>query len=171
MLMFDWLKKEEEEREKHSLPSFPDSPFQKGFAQSAIKDAVEDNKLPSIPKSSLKELPDIPSPPHLEHNNSEEHHEPTKMPLPHMPDEKLEEQKEFHNHHHSDVFIKIDKFKSAKRSLEITKEKLVEVEDIIKKLRETTTREEAHLNSWEKELDTVRNKVREVSENIFEKVE
>ena len=158
--MFDWLKKEEEDKESHSLPSFPDSPFQKGFAQSAIKDAVEDNNLPSVPKS--KSLPEIPGPPHHEHRE---------MPLPSITDNQLEEQKEFHEHHHSDVFIKIDKFKSAKKSLETTKEKLSEVEEIMKKLRETTTREEAHLNSWEKELDTVRNKVREISENIFEKVE
>jgi len=113
-------------------------------------------------------LPEIPNPPHHEHSEHSQHPESPKHTIS---DEKLEEQKEFHEHHHSDVFIKIDKFKSAKRSLEITKEKLVEVEDIIKKLRETTTKEEAHLNSWERELDTVRNKVREVSENIFEKVE
>ncbi len=164
--MFDWLKKEEEEKESRSLPSFPDSPFQKGFAQSAIKEAVEDNRLPPVPKSYVKDLPEIPGPPHINHSK----HSDFQV---HLPPKNLHEEDEetFHEHHHADVFIKIDKFKSAKRSLEITKEKLSEVEDIIKKLRETTTKEEAHLNNWEKELETVRNKVREVSENIFERVE
>ena len=33
-----------EEEEKHSLPSFPDSPNQRGFSQSAIKDAININE-------------------------------------------------------------------------------------------------------------------------------
>jgi len=148
--MFDWLKKEDEKEEPRGLPTFPDFPKHGGFAQTTIKEAVEDNRIPPPPKQSImKRMPEIPSP-------------PTAPPIHH---------EEFHEHTHQDVFVKIDRFHSAKKAMVAVKERLEEIENLLKKLRETTTREETQLTSWEKELDIVKSKVREVSENIFEKVE
>jgi hypothetical protein len=151
--MFDWLKKEDEVEEPRGLPTFPDFPTHKGFGQAAIKDAVEDNKMPPIPKHHpSKKILEIPRPPI----------HPT-VPQIHP--------EEFQEHAHQDVFVKIDKFHSAKKAMSSVKERLAEIENLLKKLRETTTKEEVQLISWEKELDIVKSKVREVSENIFEKVE
>ena len=144
--MFDWLKKEapketKMEEIKQGLPAFPDSPMEKGFSQSAIKDAVNPSKLP--------ELPAAPAEPH--------HAEPAaQAPAPQV---------------ESEVFVKIDKFQAAKKSLQTTKEKLEEIDRLLQKIKETTTREDAQLSAWEKEIASVKSRVKEVSENIFERVE
>jgi len=154
--MFDWLKNENEKEEITKLPTFPDFPSHKGFAQSAIKEAVEDNRMPPAPKLQIsKKMPEIPSPPLYHQNIQMSSHE----------------ENDFHEHAHKDVFIKIDRFHAAKKAIQTAKERLEEVEMNLRKLRETTTREEIELNSWEKELEILKSKIREVSENIFEKVE
>src|SRR3989344_4456050 len=48
---------ENEMKEKHALPSFPDSPHQSGFSQAAIKDAVN-NEEDSSPIPEENTFPD-----------------------------------------------------------------------------------------------------------------
>ena len=125
-----------------NLPSFPE-PMEKGFSKAAIKEAVESSEQPEPMDTQTMEM--------------EEWHPhklpaaPPKLPMQH------------------DVFVKIEKFKTAKKSLEVAKEKLEDVEDLLRKIRETKNREEHELSSWEKELSAVKARVRDVTENIFEK--
>ncbi|MCA9485861.1 MAG: hypothetical protein KC506_03390 [Nanoarchaeota archaeon] len=70
-----------------------------------------------------------------------------------------------------DVFVRIDKFHSARKALTDVKEKLQEVDDFVRKIREIKMREEQELSSWEKDIMHIRTRVQHVSENIFEKVE
>ena len=70
-----------------------------------------------------------------------------------------------------DVYVKIDRFHSARKSLAAAKAKLHEIEQLLGKIRETRLREEQELASWEKEIDLVKAKVEDVTKNIFEKVE
>lgn len=135
--MFDWLKKEDEKEMKfdelkQGLPSFPDSPMQRGFSQSAIKDAIG----PSI-RMEEPSTPEKCTPPQIE----------------------------------SDVFVKLDRFHAAKKSIQATKEKLEEITSLLHKIRETTLREEAQITLWEKEILSVKARIKEVSENIFDRVE
>jgi hypothetical protein len=69
------------------------------------------------------------------------------------------------------VFIKIDRFFSAKKALSETKDQLDQIEDLLKKIREVKLREEQELARWEHELLSIKSRVREVTQNIFEKVE
>ena len=71
----------------------------------------------------------------------------------------------------SDVFVKIEKFKSAKKTLGDIKEKLEEIDELIKRIRETKLREEQEFSFWERELTSIKSRVNEVTENIFEKVD
>lgn len=181
--------------EKHALPSFPDSPLQKGFAQTAIKDAVatpdtveeheadEETALvaqPLAPGSSIKTVEvdewspsssppalELPAPPLRQATRKRE------MPLPlppsppmSFPSFPMSPQRSQKN---SDIFIRIERFASAKRALEAANQKLDEIDSLLHKIRETKMREEQELASWEKDLATIKARIKEVTETIFEK--
>ena len=157
---------DEESHEIHKLPSFPDSPMNKGFSQSAIKDAVnteeqeevEDNSQglgnfkivemeewsPEPVKSSkMQTFPVVPSPPLTSKSMSS-----------------ISKQKE--------IYIKIDKFNSARRSIEFIGEKINQIDNLLKRVREVKLREEQELTGWEKELAVLRSRIKEINSTIFE---
>jgi len=70
-----------------------------------------------------------------------------------------------------DVFVKIDKFHSAKRALSEVKDKLGEIDELIKKIRETKMREDQEIVAWEKDMDHIKARMKDVTESIFEKVD
>ncbi len=175
------------EIERHSLPSFPEPLMRKGFAQAAIKEAVspmreEKPVIPRVPQFSPNkfkaiELPEEDWDTHPPDLNEDEISLPRAIKLPElrpfskpsyspaqqtMP--KSVEQKQ-------NVFVKLDKFHSARRTLSETRMKLDEIEELLHKIRETKMREEQELSSWEKEVTTIKSKLQEIRENIFEKVE
>ncbi|MBS3099245.1 hypothetical protein J4462_03465 [Candidatus Pacearchaeota archaeon] len=51
-----------------------------------------------------------------------------------------------------DVFVKIDKFHSAKKTLRDVGNSLEEIDSLIKKIREVKLREEQEISSWEKDV-------------------
>lgn len=127
-----------DEEESSSLPSFPDSAMEKGFSQTAIKEAVSEDEE------------DMPEPPE------------TNMNI--MEIETKSEKKE-------DLFVKVDKFASARKSLETAQNKIDEMQELLKVIRETKMREEQELAYWEKELTSAKAHVQQVTENIFGKIE
>ncbi len=162
----------------HSLPSFPDSPIKEGFSQSAIKDAVGEEGSNDGKESNSEELPELPDDekemiPSMKHQG-------TSPKVVEMPESKMKsygkEIKESKENvsfkdkasKSGDVFVKIDKFYSAKKALNSISGKLVEIDDLLKKIRETKIREEQELSGWEKEIENVKSKVQEVRESIFE---
>ena len=42
---------------------------------------------------------------------------------------------------------------------------------LLKKIRETKLREEQEMNAWDRELNTIREKLKDVTGNIFEKAD
>jgi hypothetical protein len=72
---------------------------------------------------------------------------------------------------HEDMYIKLDKFVSAKKALKTAREKLREIEDVMRQIRDTRMREEQELAAWEKDIDSAKVKISEVTKNIFEKIE
>jgi len=161
---------EEEEPESNSLPSFPDSPSHNSFSQAAIKDAVSDETvgqgLPPLPESEQK----------VRITEMDEWN-PQNSPAEEMPESPIMRDvsairtvaKDFSSA--PDVFVKIDKFHSAKKTLNEVKKKMGEVEELVKKIRETKMREEQELSSWEKDLEQVKSRLENVLGSIFEKVE
>lgn len=174
---------EPEFQEKHTLPAFPDSPMQKGFAQSAIKDAIN-------PESTERDSEFEPPPEAREDERSFKAIEmdssinsesdiprlPKKMHLPvFIPESPVMETFQPRvpriEQKNADIFVKIDKFYSARRSLDSVKENLQDINELLKKIRETRLREEQELISWEKEMANIKARIKEVTENIFEKIE
>jgi len=198
----------DETSERQVLPSFPDSPIQKGFSQTAIKDAVisEDKKEESseLIKESLTEVksssegkfktvevakeeeeisPSIVHQKEKKINNPENKPDesfipsvPTKQVIKPIPLIEKKPKEEYTplpfksvESKHEDVFIKIDKFYSARKALDEAKQQLNQVEDLLRKIRETRLREEQELENWERDLITAKSRIQEVNKNIFEK--
>jgi len=51
------------------------------------------------------------------------------------------------------------------------RETLEDIDELIKKIRETKLREDQEISSWENDVLHVKTRIKEVSENIFEKLE
>ncbi|HLC72013.1 MAG TPA: hypothetical protein VJH37_00355, partial [Candidatus Nanoarchaeia archaeon] len=182
-----------EDNEKHGLPSFPDSPMQRGFSQSAIKDAIThestEDTLVGQPlqtaNSAIKTVEvdewspqqPIPSPPVIRKISEippqiRQEFSPVadtqSFSIPSVSPVLARTARASKN---SDIFIKIDKFYSAKKALEATSHKLEEIDAVLHKIRETKMREEQELTTWEKDLATIKTRIKEVTETIFEKIE
>ncbi len=149
----------EEEYEKHNLPTFPDSPEEPGFSQSAIKDAVRTEEFQRIPEHPVREINTI----EMEEWNPEDHDKiiPSPPDIREIP----------YSQRSSDLFVKLDKFNSAKKTLSNIQDKLEEITSLLNKIRETKLREEQELSSWEKDVMSIKAEVHDVTENIFEKLE
>lgn len=166
------------EDEKHSLPTFPDSPSSNKFSQAAIKDAVSpmqdfneqnndkkinvvemDDWAPSMNQRDMGAEEEFPIVPKLEETEKT-------LITPIAP--KPTKQSILKG---SDVFIKIDKYQTLRRMLDETKTKLDEMESLIKNVRDTRMREEQELSGWEKEVMHAKSKIQEVSQTVFEKVD
>lgn len=175
--------------EKHGLPSFPDSPMQRGFSQSAIKDAIAHESTEetfvgqSLPAStaamkaveidewSSHALPPPPSQPFTTEAIARQQSSFAAAPVPTSQSFPARLSRASNATKNADIFVKIDKFYSAKRALENANEKLEEIDALLRKIRETKMREEQELSSWEKDLATIKARMKEVTETIFEKVE
>lgn len=69
------------------------------------------------------------------------------------------------------IFVKIDKFKDALANFELIKEKLAEIDGLLKKIKETRTQEREEFDSWEKEIEEIKAKVEGIDEKLFSKIE
>ncbi len=139
--------------EKHGLPSFPDSPIRRSFSQAVIKDAVTNDMEETHSASSEKTFKTV------------EVGTETFLPPP------ISTKKQLMNEPRAgEVFVKIDKFNTARKSLLTAQQKINDIDTLLKKIRETRMREEQELSAWEKEIASVKAKIREVSQTIFEKL-
>ncbi len=179
--------------EKHELPSFPDKYNEKGFSQAAIKGAVEESSNMGSNMGVERHVPEFPSPsdnkfktiemeewkPGFEEKEDEESHEG----VPEFPYERgrdiglirggfekrsMEAPKSDRN---ADIFVKLDKFYSARKSLVDVQQNLEDIDSLLRKIREIKMREEQELQGWEKELEGVKARLNDVNMNLFEKVD
>jgi hypothetical protein len=69
------------------------------------------------------------------------------------------------------VFIRIDKFEESIKIFQDIKSQISEIEKLIKNTKEIKAKEEEELSSWEKEIQTIKNQVEKVNQDIFSRVE
>jgi len=168
---FDNLKHDKDEI--RALPSFPDSPTRKDFAQSAIKEAVTPPKegLPELPRGK-EVLPKLPTGPPLGRPKTIEMEEwkpkQPMQPLPTMQTIPLMGDPVKKSTGAKQIFVKLEKFQSATNSLEIVKEKLDDIDELLRTIREVKQKEDEELSSWEKEIEAIKARINSVSSEIFE---
>lgn len=176
--------KETQKQNEKQLPSFPDSPAHNNFSQAAIKDAINpesEEKLSEPPESNPDESKKntiemeeytpskkiIPSEP-ITKSSTQEMEEPLQKSKLEKMEEQLPKSKLGKN---QDIFIRLNKFHSAKKALSETEERLAEINLLLQKIRETKMREDQELSGWEKELENIKARIQEITKNIFEKVD
>ncbi len=162
---------ESEFAEKHNLPSFPDSPLKKGFSQTAIKNAIYDEEE----KESEEEFMQSPSKGRLFKTVEVDTETPMISKKLSLPPERKETKITETNYVSLDskgkeIFVKIDKFQSARKSLSAVREKVEEIESMLKKIREVRMREDQELTAWERDIESVKSRIEDISKNIFEKL-
>lgn len=169
-----------------SLPAFPDSPSHNAFAQAVIKDAVGGAGGIGNPPGGVKdvkvvemeewnpgsvETPDDFMEPEAPPEPEPEPEVEAKPIAPPPPPRQRVEAPMRGGVGNKDVFVKIEQFHMAKKSLFDLKDKLDEIDELINKIRETKLREEQEITAWERDIAHAKLRIKEVSESIFEKVE
>ncbi|MEK6818726.1 MAG: hypothetical protein AABY10_02220 [Nanoarchaeota archaeon] len=162
-----------EGEEIHNLPSFPDSPAHNSFSQAVIKEAVSDRHDTGENVLEMREW----TPTKFKDSQGARQPDQSKDFLTNSD---YVERNNFNKpivrnrgdmNKGPDVFVKIDKFYSAKKTISDVKAKLEEIDSLINKVREVKLREEQELSSWEREFNDIKTRLKEVTENIFERVE
>jgi soluble cytochrome b562 len=68
------------------------------------------------------------------------------------------------------IFVRIDKFKSAKKELTAIKKGLLEAEAVINKINEIKIKEDSEIKDINLNLDNIKKKIGEVDSLVFDKV-
>ena len=152
---------------EHALPSFPDSPINKGFSQAAIKDAIKSKKFEEEKEDS--EVPEFSKKFQTIEVESTDETDIPESPIPSPPKTFTEPQRPVISQ--KQIYVKIDKFRSARTSLEEIKIQVEQIADLLNRIREIKLREEQELSAWEKEVESVKSRLQNLNENIFEKIE
>ncbi|MEK6792587.1 MAG: hypothetical protein AABX96_04970 [Nanoarchaeota archaeon] len=156
----------------HGLPSFPDSMMKKGFSQTMIKSAVEDEdkSLPELPEwDQENEKPQTSRPiktveleewtpksaPQQIQQRRQTNEEPRPMVSSQMNDKRP-------------LFVKLDKFKEARDSLEKISEKLNQMDELLKMIKDLKAKEDEEISNWEKDIENIKSRISSVNKEIFE---
>ncbi len=175
---------ENESFEPDTLPSFPDAPTHNKFTEAIIKN-IETNKKPkqeeAIPpppdnnetpeKTKVIEMEEWYPAPNLSRSPS------TRIPSNEQSNQSVSsditriQETNMPPFQQSDVYIRLEKFRSARRALSDARSKLEEIDVLMKKIREVKIREEQELAAWERELVQIKARIDDINTNIFEKVD
>jgi len=157
----------------HQLPRFPTNSLGEKFSQNTIKEAVAGKKegeevfeaddfadkmqrmqrpLRAPPVPEFSHLEKIKGTPFEKRTNeiSDDFETSTKKAEP--------------------VFIRIDKFEESLKIFEKTKDKISEIEKMLKNIKDVKEDEERELESWENEIEMIKKQIEKVDKNIFSKI-
>jgi hypothetical protein len=159
-----WNKKEDEK----PLPDLPPSQTPTtGFS------------LPNVPQLAPSSVPTFPETPHQMHEEREEFETISLKPVVETKVREMGETTGLPRQNQipsavktkgEEVFVKLDKFQSARKALLTLQEQVQDIATTLKRVRETKVREEQELSSWEKEVSAAKAKVEEVNKTLFDKV-
>jgi hypothetical protein len=139
-----------EKKELSKLPSFPSSMTGDKFSQDSIKGAVDE---PEDDEEEMMSLA-MPQPPQNK-SITPERIAPMQKPVV------LEK---------DPIFIRIDKFEESLKIFTKTKEKISEIEELLKHTKELKEKETQELNSWEMDVQQIKTQIEKVDKEIFSKV-
>jgi len=155
--------------EIHQLPSFPTNSLGEKFSQNTIKEAVTEKKEgEEVPEAEDRQMmqrplrePPVPEFSHLEKIKG--------IPFEKRTDE-ISEDFETSTKKAEPVFIRIDKFEESLKIFEKTKDKISEIEKMLKNIKDVKENEERELKSWENEIEMIKKQIEKVDKNIFSKI-
>jgi|SRR3989344_4193141 len=157
----------QQDQEVNGLPSFPDSLMNKGFSQSMIKSAVEDEDkdLPELPEWNQESIQAKPIKtmeldewsPKTSVKNRRSMTESLKMATP---NNQMNEKRP--------IFIKLDKFNEARDSLIKISEKLDQMDELLRMIKDLKSKEDEEITNWEKDIESIKSRILFINKEIFE---
>ena len=151
-----------EDEELPQLPSFPSNSFGDKFSRSAIKEAVTGRKEGGgVEADEFEEFQRMQKPREMQYSRDIE-----EVPVPSGFKEAARLVKKA-----EPVFVRIDKFEKALDTFEKSKEKIMDIEKMLREIRRLKEKEEEELNNWEKEIQTTKQQIERVDKELFSKIE
>ena len=138
----------------HQLPSLPTNSFGEKFSQNAIKEAI----------TGKKEGEEV-----FEADEFMPKEETRRMQKPLKKSKKFLETRKVKKI--EPIFIRIDKFEEGLKIFEKTKEKILDIENMLKDIKKIKEEEERELELWENEMQIIKNRIEKVDRDIFSQIE
>ncbi|MBM3247311.1 hypothetical protein FJZ17_02105 [Candidatus Pacearchaeota archaeon] len=132
------------------LPTFPKNQVGNNLGLQAIKSSVSDES----------ETPGYT----IEEDNEKRTLELSDLPEPLKPEMKR------YSIDKEPIFIKLDKFKDAVEKFQQVKEKVIEIEETLRKIKDIKDKEDIELKSWEEEVMAIKEKVENIDSSLFNKI-
>ena len=166
----DFPSLEEFDRTSKQLPTFPKNQFGEKFSQKAIKEAVSgEEEDEGVSEFSREPLRNKVMSRELEESEFQDMPKMIQRRSYPVPQEFMSAAKKVREA--EPVFIRIDKFEESLKTFEKTRQKIMEVEKMLLDIKLLKEQEEKELDSWEKELQFIKNQIERVNNDIFSKVE
>ncbi|MAG78956.1 hypothetical protein CMI40_01120 [Candidatus Pacearchaeota archaeon] len=140
----------------HQLPSFPNSSFGEKFSQEAIKDAI----------AGEKESEEVFDPNEFAQDRMQMMEKPLTREIPEGFKDVTKKVRKI-----EPVFIRLDKFEESLQIFDETKSKILEIEKILRDIKEIKDDEERELSSWENEIQLIKKQIEKVDKEIFSRIE
>ncbi len=68
------------------------------------------------------------------------------------------------------IFVRIDKFQSAKKEFEEVRSKIKDIEHMLRRIKEVKIREDAEIQEWVKDLEGLKTRLSNIDAHIFNKL-
>ena len=157
----------------HQLPSFPTNSLGEKFSQNTIKEAIAGKKE----GAEVSETDDFADDEQMIQRPLKKPPVPEFSPLENTPELPFEKRKqeisedfETSTKNAEPVFIRIDKFEESLKIFEKSKDKISEIAQTLKNIRDAKEKEEKELESWENEINMIKKQIEKVDKNIFSKI-
>ena len=69
------------------------------------------------------------------------------------------------------IYVRLDKFQTTVSSFEEIKEKVMDIEKLLTKIKETREKEDRELEGWENEIQVIKSRIEFIDKNIFNKLD
>ena len=175
--------KEETRKNLPELPSFPANSKNENFNQEMVKSAITDMSSPGenevhveIPKgvhivekpekkpiifqnsSMADSIPELPKRPVVREMSDDK-------PESASSESKISKAKEI-----EPIFVRIDKFQKAQEDFQQIKDKIKNIEGVLKKIKDVKSQEEVELKGWTEDIEKIKSRLVEVDTNIFNQI-
>lgn len=67
------------------------------------------------------------------------------------------------------IYVKLDKFNEAIETFEEIRDKVIEIEQLLKRTKEIKMKEEQELEAWEREIQIIKSRIDEIDKDLFGK--
>ena len=172
-----------EKKDLPGLPSFPTTPNNENFNREMVKSAVSDMPSPGEDEVNMGDQESL----HIREEPEEEHTIPPRpsaeSPIPEPPTipsitdaprktleltasmggKPVTKQAE-------PIFVRIDKFQSSQKNFEDIKNKVKEIELVLKKIKDVKSHEEIELKGWTEDIEKIKSRLTEIDDNIFNQI-